>query len=148
MIGKRAKVGWLVSRREFQREQDDKRAWRGRKDDAARERANETNKSPEGVLFTLATSNRTVAVDPLKNGFTTCCWRSHLKIPLDIERISEKKGDTPTRRSASVFRCLVNIKLRISSRRPSSPRKRVRKRDSDFCRIFRSFFRISLDGFL
>lgn len=31
VIGKRAKVGWLVSRRKFRREQDDKRAWQGRK---------------------------------------------------------------------------------------------------------------------
>lgn len=36
VIGKRAKVGWLVSRPRFRREQDGERAWRGRKD-AARE---------------------------------------------------------------------------------------------------------------
>lgn len=93
MIGKRAKVGWLVSRPGFGGREG---AWRGRKDAAVREGVKKTKRSPEGVLFTLATSNRTVAVDPLKNGFTTCCWRSHLKIPLDIERISEKKGDTPS----------------------------------------------------
>lgn len=44
------------------------------------------------------------AADPLKNGFTTCCWRSHLKIPLDIERISEKEGDTPVRVRFSIPR--------------------------------------------
>lgn len=66
------------------------------------------------------------AVDPLKNGFTTCCWQSHLKIPLDIERISEKKSDTPTRRSASVSQYLVNIKIRISSRRLPEERKEKR----------------------
>lgn len=96
MIGKRAKVGWLVSRPRFRKEQDGERAWRGRKDAAVREGVKKTKRSPEGVLFTLATSNRTAVVDPLKNGFTTCCWRSHLKIPLDIERISEKEGDTPS----------------------------------------------------
>lgn len=82
--------------RGFWREQDGERAWRGRKDAVVREGVKKTKRSPEGVLFTLATSNRTVAVDPLKNGFTTCCWQSHLKIPLDIERISEKEGDTPS----------------------------------------------------
>lgn len=66
------------------------------------------------------------AVDPLKNGFTTCCWQSHLKIPLDIERISEKESDTPTRRSASVSQYLVNIKVRISSRRLPEERKKKR----------------------
>lgn len=66
------------------------------------------------------------AVDPLKNGFTTCCWQSHLKIPLDIERISEKESDTPTRRSASVSQYLVNIKIRISSRRLPEERKEKR----------------------
>lgn len=66
------------------------------------------------------------AVDPLKNGFTTCCWQSHLKIPLDIERISEKESDTPTRRSASVSQYLVNIKVRISSRRLPEERKEKR----------------------
>lgn len=107
MIGKRAKVGWLVSRPRFRREQDGERAWaRGRKDAAVREGVKKTKRSPEGVLFTLATSNRTVAVDPLKNGFTTCCWRSHLKIPLDIERISEKEGDTP---SPSIPRPFLDI---------------------------------------
>lgn len=105
MIGKRAKVGWLVSRPRFQRERDSERAWRGRKDAAVREGVKKTKRSPEGVLFTLATSNRTVAVDPLKNGFTTCCWRSHLKIPLDIERISEKQGDAP---SPSILRPFLN----------------------------------------
>lgn len=65
-------------------------------------------------------------VDPLKNGFTTCCWQSHLKIPLDIERISEKESDTPTRRSASVSQYLVNIKVRISSRRLPEERKEKR----------------------
>lgn len=66
------------------------------------------------------------AVDPLKNGFTTCCWQSHLKIPLDIERISEKESDTPTRRSASVSQYLVNKR---SGYQVEDCRRRERKRD-------------------
>lgn len=97
MIGKRAKAGSCLDQG-FGGNGTARRPGGGETDAAVREGVKKTRRSPEGVLFTLATSNRTVAVDPLKNGFTTCCWRSHLKIPLDIERISEKEGDTRPRR--------------------------------------------------
>lgn len=117
-------------------------AWRGRKDAAVREGVKKTKRSPEGVLFTLATSNRTVAVDPLKNGFTTCCWRSHLKIPLDIERISEKEGDTPSPSiPMPVPQYHVNISPDIKKEAAAPVRKWKWKRDIcvlialDFCLI-------------
>lgn len=77
VIGKRAVVDCFLYRREERKAFD----WRHGK-----------RSSPEGISFTLATSNRTLSANPLKNGFTTCCCRGHLKIPLDIESISEKEG--------------------------------------------------------
>jgi len=131
VIGKRAKVGWLVSRPGFRKEQNGERTWRGRKDAVVREGVKKTKRSPEGVLFTLATSNRTVAVDPLKNGFTTCCWQSHLKIPLDIERISEKEGDPFPRRyhACSSIPCKYkssNIKKKTASIEESMKKRYLR----------------------
>lgn len=114
------------------------RARRKRKDASARERVKETRRFPEGILFTLATSNRTVAVDPLKNGFTTCCWQSHLKIPLDIERISERRATLHLRRSAPVSQYLVNIKVQISSGRPPA-REGESREDACVSAAFRFF---------
>lgn len=118
VIGKRAMVDWLVSRREER--------------SCLRLRKERKRNSPEGISFTLATSNRTVPANPLKNGFTTCCQRGHLKIPLDIERISEKEGSfsslpNPARSSIPCRYKSPDIEWKIgenSCRDPCSQRSR------------------------
>lgn len=65
MIGKRAKVGWLVSRREeggVLGEENDARGpgrERGRKDTGEGKSEEDEEILPKEFLFTLATSNRT-----------------------------------------------------------------------------------------
>lgn len=105
MIGKRAKVGWLVSRRGFRRERDRERvrgrAWREgeRMLSARREGANRDEKiSRRSSLYPRDLKPNGGGGGSLKKTDLqpVAVARSHLKIPLDIERISEKEGDTPS----------------------------------------------------
>lgn len=109
MIGKRAKVGWLVSRRGFRRE----RAVGYRREEGRGARAKGCLGVPrrEGAEPRDEEISRRSSLYPrdLKpNGGggggslkkktdlqPVAVARSHLKIPLDIERISVKEGDTP-----------------------------------------------------
>lgn len=97
------------------------RAWRGRngRRAAGKGRSEEDEEiSRRSTLYPRDLKPNGGGGSLKKNGFTTCCWRSHLKIPLDIERISEKEGDAPVPVDTTpVPQYLVNIKVRISRRR-------------------------------